>query len=278
MSLKTRTATPTKTTSPAKHPIGSGADRRRRCRVKIVGRVQVRGGIGTLDLFEDMGKSIDVSRDGILLSTSRGGYWVGQMLEVTFPYWTAPTSINQARRARVVRNLLLPDFCYAVAVQFEVSAGNGHSAHLTQAQMPKQVRVLGVEPDATIARAIRNLLEQDGYQVVLVSTAQQALDILQSDTPDVLIAETEGQGVTGTELCAVVKKTLRLQHIPVILLTHSALPSNYSASYRAGALVCMMKPCEPERLLNAVHLVAPPPGQRSTYSAAFNMSAFVRTS
>jgi CheY-like chemotaxis protein len=264
--------------SPAKHPIGTGADRRRRCRAKIVGRVHARGGVGTLDLFEDVGKSIDVSLDGVLWSTSRGGYWVGQVLEVTFPYWTSPTAINQARTARVVRNLLLPDFNYAVAVQFEKGASAANGNPLTTARRPDQVRVLGVEADPSVASALRILFEQDGYQVVLVSTGQQALDILESDTPDVLIAEAEGNGVTGRELCAIAKKNLRLKHIPVILLTNSALPSDYSANYRAGAVVCMMRPCEPQRLRNAVHLVAPPPGQRSAYSAGFNLSAFVRTS
>jgi CheY-like chemotaxis protein len=275
--ITSKSRTSDRTTSPARHPIGTGADRRRRCRAKVVGRVHARGGVGTLDLFEDVGKSIDVSLDGVLWSTSRGGYWVGQFLEVTFPYWTSPTAINQARRARVVRNLLLPDSSYAVAVEFDKGASVANGVALT-ARRPDQVRVLGVEADPSIANALRLLFEQDGYQVVLVSTGQQALDILESDTPDVLIAEADGMGITGRELCAIAKKNLRLRHIPVILLTNSALPSDYSASYRAGAVVCMMRPCEPQRLRNAVHMVAPPPGQRSAYSAAFNMSAFVRTS
>lgn len=269
---------PDTSAAPAKHPIGTGADRRRQCRAKIIGRVHVRGGVGTLDLFEDVGKTIDVSRDGVLWCTGRGGYWVGQVLEVTFPYWTTPTAINQARRALVVRNMILPDFNFAVAVRFEKGESATNGNHAATRPRGDGVRVLGVEADPNIARAMRELFEQDGYQVVIVSTGQQALDILQTDTPDVLVAEAEGKGITGWELCAIAKKNLRLQHIPVILLTNSGLPSDYSASYRAGAVVCMMKPCEPQRLRNAVHLVAPPPGQRSVYSASFNMSAFVRTS
>jgi CheY-like chemotaxis protein len=265
-----------KSVAPLKHPIGSAADRRNRFRAKIVGKVHIRGSVGTLDAFEDLGKSIDVTRDGILLSTSRGGYWVGQFLDVTFPYWTAPTAINAARKAKVVRNLLLPDFRYAVALHFEQPGKDETAIHLAS-PFANQVRVLGVESDPAMAGALRNLLEHDGYHVVLVSTAQQALDILQNDTPDVILAEAEGGPVSGRELCTVVKKNLRLQHIPVILLTNSALPSDYSASHRAGAMVCIRKPCDPERLQRAVHLLAPPPGHRSVYSARFNMSAFVRT-
>jgi two-component system, chemotaxis family, response regulator PixH len=255
--------------------MGSGADRRNRFRAKMAARVHIRGGVGTLDAFEDLAKTVDVNRDGILLQTSRGGYWVGQMLDVTFPFWTTPTAINAARRARVVRNVLMADFRYAVAVQFEQQ--ERREARLLP-RVANQVKVLGVESDPAMAGTMRSLLEQDGYQVVLVATAQQALEILETDVPDVLLAESEGGGVSGRELCAIVKKNLRLQHIPVILLTNSAMPSDYSASHRAGALVCIRKPCEPERLQRAVHLVAPPPGHRSAYSARSNISAFVRTS
>jgi len=259
----------------AKHPIGSRADRRSRVRAKFSGRVHIRGGLGTLDAFEDMARSVDATRDGLLFMSPRGGYWVGQVLQVAFPYWTVPNAINVARRAKVVRNSLLPDFRYAVAVRFEEP--QGPEAPWLQPSV-NQIRILGVEPDAAMAEAAIKLLEKDGYKVVIVATAQQALDILEHDTPDVLLARAEGGVVSGRDLCTIVKRNLRLQHIPVILLTASALPSDYSASHRAGAVVCMRTPCDPERLQQAVRLVAAPPGQRSVYSARFNMSAFVRTS
>jgi CheY-like chemotaxis protein len=259
----------------AKHPAGTDSDRRRRWRAKITGRVHIRGSVGTIDAFEDVGKTMDVSRDGILLCTSRSGYWVGQSLQVTFPYWTAPTAINAARKATVVRNLPIKGFRYAVAISFD--AVNSHSASATSSG---QVKVLAVEPDTAIARAVRSLLENDGYKVAVVSNSDQALDVLKTETPDVLLAEAElgNGGLTGRDLCRMIKRTHRLQHIPVILLTSSALPSDYSASRRAGAIMCVPMPCEPERLQKTVHLVAPPPGHRSPYDAAFNVASFVRTS
>jgi hypothetical protein len=91
---------------------------------------------------------------------------------VTFPYWTSPTVINQARRARVIGNLLLLDFNYAVTVQSEEGASAANGNPQTTAQRPDQLRLLGVEADPFVARAMRILFEQDGYQVVLVSTGQ----------------------------------------------------------------------------------------------------------
>jgi CheY-like chemotaxis protein len=262
---------------PLTHASPQGAERRRHKRAKIEFRVHVRGGIGTQEVFEDVGQSLDVTRDGVLLRTSRGGYWAGQPLQVTCPFWITPLPINTARKARVIRSSLLPDSRYGVAIEFQQMNGNG-SALAAAKPFPNQVRVLGVESDARMARAMQELLERDGYNVVFVATAQQALEILGCEEPDVLLAEVEGNGISGHDLCAIVKTDERLQHIPVILLTKSGLPSDYSASYKLGAVVCMSKPCQPERVQHAVHLVAPPPAQCTVYSARFNMAAFVRTS
>jgi CheY-like chemotaxis protein len=110
----------------------------------------------------------------------------------------------------------------------------------------------------------------------VVSNAQEALDILHGATPDVILAEAEGQVISGKDLCAIVKTCPRLQHIPVNLLTTSALPS--AASHQIGAVLCMHIPCRPEPIRSAIRLIAAPPALCSVYSARCNVPSFVRTS
>jgi DNA-binding response OmpR family regulator len=78
----------------------------------------------------------------------------------------------------------------------------------------------------------------------------------------------EGTDMSGHDLCLIIKRNDRLQRVPVILLTKSAQPADYSASHQLGAVVCMAKPFKPERLLHVVRLVSPPPTQRSAYGAS----------
>lgn len=231
-----------------------------------------------MEVFEDTGKTIDVSREGLLVETARNGYWVDQILQVTCPYSTAPTAINEARRARVVRIIPMPNFQFGVALRFDRWGGSEETEQwgLDEARSP--VRVLGVESDCGMAKVMSDLLEHDGYQVAFVETARQALDVLRSEIPDVLVAEVEGGDICGHDLCAIVKKSERLRHIPVILMTESALPSDYASGHRLGAVMCVRRPCEPVRLQRAIHLVAAPPGHRSVYSSQFNMSGYLRTS
>jgi CheY-like chemotaxis protein len=244
-----------------------GRDRRRRRRVKMTMPVHISGGIGSTDPFEDLAKTIDASRDGLLVATARGIYWPGQILEVRFGYGTELTAAGSGQSARVIRNTLQPDhLSYAVALEFQkVEAIKAQGLQLST-RIPKNGVVLFVESDPRIASLTRNLLQEDGYQVVHASSGTEALEILLTATPDVLLAGIEGDEVNGRDLCTIVKKSSRLQHIPVILLTRSGHPSDYSACHQVGAVLCMAMPCPPNKLQHAVRLVAPPRSSDRSYS------------
>src|SRR5580700_3644719 len=254
-------------------------ERRRRKRAKITAQVHVRG-LNSPEPFEEVCKSIDVSRDGLLFTAARAGYWKGQRLEVTFPYSTAAAALNTAQQAEIVR-VVEQDGRYAIAVQF-INAKSELAAGASAAKLDPSIAggaaasngtkqqsvVLIVESDPKTADIMRNVLSSDGYTVVIVPTAQQALDILRNTVPAVFLAEVEGTDMSGHDLCLIIKRNDRLQRVPVILLTKSAQPADYSASHQLGAVVCMAKPFKPERLLHVVRLVSPPPTQRSAYGAS----------
>lgn len=270
--------------SGSRFPGPNGVDRRRRKRAKISAQVHVRVA-DSPEPFEEVCKSIDVSRDGLLFVAARAGYWKGQRLEVTFPYSTAASALNKSQGAEVVRVNEHGGGLFGIAVQFVAAnaaetdsdpamAGVGKTA---PAQEKKAAVVLAVEPDQRTADTMRALLQQDGYTVVIVPTAQAALDVLKTTVPAVFLAEVEGEDMSGHDLCLIIKRNDRLQHVPVILLTRSAQPADYSASHQLGAVVCMAKPFKPERLLHVVRLVAPPPTHKSVYGSRVYNSAIERT-
>jgi CheY-like chemotaxis protein len=268
--------------SPAKAQSFAGADRRRRKRAKISAQVHVR--VSGLKSREEICTSIDVSRDGLLFTSGLAGYSVGQTIEVIFPYSAAATSLNKAEPAEVVRVSEQPGQRFAVAVQFlsskpknagasspSIAAGN------VQSSLSQQAVVLAVEPDPRTAEVMRGILQQDGYTVVIVPTAIEALEVLKTTVPAVLVAEVEAKDMSGHDLCLIVKRNDRLQRVPVILLTRSAQPADYAASHQLGAVVCMAKPFKPERLLHVVRLVAPPPSQKNAYASRVSNSSVERS-
>jgi CheY-like chemotaxis protein len=257
-----------------------GIERRRRKRAKITAQVHMRG-VNTPEPFEEICRSVDVSRDGLLVTSARAGYWKGQRLDVTFPYSTAAAALNSSQPAEVVR-VVEQDGRYAVALQFINTKSDSAATDAAKADpslagvlaassathAKQQSVVLAVESDPKTAEIMRSVLSNDGYTVIIVPTAQQALDILRNTIPVVFLAEVEATDMSGHDLCLIIKRNDRLQRVPVILLTKSAQPADYSASHQLGAVVCMAKPFKPERLLHVVRLVAPPPTARSAYGAS----------
>jgi len=249
-------------------------ERRTRRRAKITAAVHIKG-IDTPEPFEEVGKSIDVSRDGLLIHVARAGYWKGQRLEVTFPYSPSAAASTPGQVAEVVRVSETANG-FSVAVHFNFGkptaraengnrAGAAPSVSSAVANSTPQSVVLGVESDPKTAEIMRTILSNDGYTVIIVPTAQQALDVLRTTVPSVFIAEVEGADMSGHDLCLIVKRNERLTRVPVILITSAATPADYTASHQMGAVVCMAKPFKPERLLHVVRLVAPPPILKSAY-------------
>jgi CheY-like chemotaxis protein len=279
MSTTTSASAPAGLRTTATNP--HGIERRRRKRARISAQVHVRP-VNSAEPFEEICKSVDVSRDGLLFLALRAGYWKGQQLDVTFPYSDAAASLNQAQRAEVLRVTEIGKGQFSVAVQFlaaKVDVRNerkGASADPFVGAAPPaapdavstkdQSVVLAVEPDQRTADIMRNLLQNDGYTVVIVPTARQALEVLRTTVPAVFLAEVEAEDMSGHDLCLIIKRNERLQRVPVILLTRSAQPADYSTSHQLGAVVCMAKPFKPERLLHVVRLVAPPVKAGSAYS------------
>jgi CheY-like chemotaxis protein len=250
-------------------PAQDDADRRRRRRAKISAQVYVKL-LDPGNPFEEICMSVDVSRDGLLFASDSPNYQKGQRLEVVFPYSNMPGAINQGQPAEVVRLVPQPGGKHGIAIHFHAAKTEAKTDKKTtsrasvaqsvasSSKQPQSV-VLAVEPDPRAAESMRNMLEQDGYTVVVVPNGQAALEILRSSVPSVFIAEVEADDISGHDLCVIVKQNERLQNVPVILMTRSAQPADYATSHQLGAVVCMAKPFKPERLQQVVRLVAPPP-------------------
>jgi CheY-like chemotaxis protein len=248
-------------------------DRRRKRRALISAPVRVR----TIDVTssgpDEISTTVDVSRNGILFLTTDASFHRGMEVAVTFPYTKLPGVPQSEQAGIVVRVSALSNRNIAVAVAFGFGAGehivdaSGARLDIEAAPMAndfpddeesKKPLVLAVESDKSLRDSLKLHLTAEGYRVIAVDTAADAREVLHMMTPALVIAEIEGEGLPGFDLCAYVKGTPRLQHIPVMLTTGSAYPSDYSAAHSLGAVVCMAKPYRQERLANVVRLLVAP--------------------
>ncbi|MGD0965351.1 MAG: response regulator [Candidatus Acidiferrales bacterium] len=252
------------------------AERRAKRRALISAPVRVRSIDRTHDALDDATMTLNVSRVGILLASKNPAYYRSMEVMVTFPYSKSPDALQAERPGRVVRISELPDGRRSVAVALGVthrhdedfisSSGEKLHAEPEMAQIkvdrdPNSLRplVLALDAEASIRESLKSYLNGEGYDVITVTNAQEARDVLSQCTPSLLIAEIEGEGMPGYDICAYCKSTPRLRSVPVMLTTSSAYPSDYASAHSLGAVVCMAKPYRQDRLGHVVKLLAPPP-------------------
>jgi putative two-component system response regulator len=119
--------------------------------------------------------------------------------------------------------------------------------------------ILAVDDDPAVLRIVESLLTRHDYKVKTAASGEDALRMLQTLTPSVLILDVLMEGISGYDVCTVVKRDPRLQDVPVIFLTSKGTPKDYKMGHDLGAVIYMVKPLKPEKLLNVVQMLVPVP-------------------
>jgi DNA-binding response OmpR family regulator len=119
--------------------------------------------------------------------------------------------------------------------------------------------VLAVDDDQATLRVIEAYLTRHGYMVKTAASGEEALKILANVLPSVLILDVIMPGISGYDLCRLVKGDERLRDVPVVFLTSRGTPKDYKTGHDLGAVIYMVKPFKQERLLHVVEMLSPIP-------------------
>jgi YesN/AraC family two-component response regulator len=80
----------------------------------------------------------------------------------------------------------------------------------------------------------------------------EALDIIKTRQPDIVVSDVMMPRMDGFELCRQVKNTIEISHIPVVLLTARSDQDSTMLGYKLGADFYVSKPFELEFLMTIV--------------------------
>jgi putative two-component system response regulator len=103
-------------------------------------------------------------------------------------------------------------------------------------------RVLVVDDTPANVRLVSSLLRQDGYDVLAATNGADAIDIVRSRLPDLVVMDVRMPGVDGVAACRVLKNDPATRLIPIVLVTALQATEDRIHGIEAGADDFVAKP------------------------------------
>jgi len=116
-------------------------------------------------------------------------------------------------------------------------------------------RILVVEDDPAVQKALRRLFETEGYTVEVQSDGRSALDSFQASAPSAVVLDLRLPDMSGFEVLEQLRDTPSLADLPVVVFTGKELSADEDSQLRTLARSVIVKGVEsPERLLDETAL------------------------
>ncbi|MDO8879692.1 MAG: response regulator [Coriobacteriia bacterium] len=110
-------------------------------------------------------------------------------------------------------------------------------------------RILLVEDNPQNRYLMTFLLEKNGYTVDVAEDGEQALDMLESSTPDLILMDMQLPKVDGYEATGRIKADERLRSIPLVALTAHSMKGDRAKAIDAGCDAYVTKPVDADEIL-----------------------------
>jgi two-component system sensor histidine kinase/response regulator len=98
------------------------------------------------------------------------------------------------------------------------------------------------------------ILKKAAYDISIATSGKQALSLLESVTPDLILLDVMMPDMDGYEVCKTIKKIKKLETVPVIFLTGKTDTDDIVKAFEVGASDYVMKPYKTAELLARVGL------------------------
>jgi two-component system KDP operon response regulator KdpE len=111
----------------------------------------------------------------------------------------------------------------------------------------KKRRVLVIHDHAKVLRFIEIDLRLGGFEVIATSSGDEALELVRSAGPDIMLLDVVMPGMNGFE---VLKRLRNFSRLPVIAF--NASPGNRRDAMRLGANDLLVKPFQPDEMADRI--------------------------
>jgi DNA-binding response OmpR family regulator len=110
-------------------------------------------------------------------------------------------------------------------------------------------RIVVIEDEEVIASAVAVRLRGEGYEVGVASDGRTGIELVEQETPDLVILDVMLPGIDGLEVC---RRIQRERPVPVLMLTALDTETDLLVGLGVGADDYMTKPFSPREMVARV--------------------------
>ncbi|MGF1460924.1 MAG: PAS domain S-box protein [Leptolyngbyaceae cyanobacterium] len=149
------------------------------------------------------------------------------------------------------------DLPYQPVTIADQSALTADSTIETETRNPPSppLTVLIAEDNPQNAEMLTLYLQNKGYTVLLASDGQRAIDLVQSEQPDIVLMDVQMPGVDGLEAIRQIRQRAECASLPIIALTALAMAGDRERCLAAGATAYHSKPFKLKELTAQLELL-----------------------
>lgn len=103
-------------------------------------------------------------------------------------------------------------------------------------------KVLIVDDEVDVVEVVTVLLEHEGYQIMKAYDGKEALEIVDKETPDLIILDIMMPEIDGVEVCRRLRQRDELKEIPIVMFSAKLSAIDKKESFDAGADGFISKP------------------------------------
>ena len=113
----------------------------------------------------------------------------------------------------------------------------------------QKYKILIVDSDRKILKTLCQDLEKSGFDVITVSNGKVALELISVENPDLILMDLIIPGVSGLEMCKILRKQDNTAHIPIIVITAKSDEDDKIQAFRVGIDDYVIKPFSHNELI-----------------------------
>lgn len=116
-------------------------------------------------------------------------------------------------------------------------------------------KVLVVDDEPHILKSLAQYLEIEEFQVITASSGHEALEKVNSESPELVVLDVMMPGMDGFEVLEKIRAGAETAKIPVVMLTAKDQSSDVMKGYEKGATSYLVKPFNLDELVDLINQV-----------------------